>query len=107
MEINGRTYTWEDAWRRVTELEVAISRMPIDAPLRPHFEFLTGLLEVLSDDISEQDNLVEAAEKALTENLHSLGEECSGDLLTDIARLGELAHEAKRGDHSEVLAVQI
>jgi hypothetical protein len=43
MEINGRNYG--DPLARVKEIEVAVSRLPMDAPLKEHFEFLLGVID--------------------------------------------------------------
>lgn len=43
MEINGRNY-W-DPMAQVREIELAVSRLPIDAPLKEHFEFLLGVID--------------------------------------------------------------
>ncbi len=43
MEINGRNY-W-DPMVQVKEIEVAVNRLPLNAALRPHFEFLLGVID--------------------------------------------------------------
>lgn len=43
MEINGRNY-W-DPLARVKEIDVAVSRLPMNAPLKEHFEFLLGVID--------------------------------------------------------------
>jgi hypothetical protein len=43
MDINGRNYS--DPLARVKEIEIAVARLPMDAPLKEHFEFLLGVID--------------------------------------------------------------
>jgi hypothetical protein len=43
MQINGRNYC--DPLARVKEIEIAVARLPMDAPLKEHFEFLIGVID--------------------------------------------------------------
>jgi hypothetical protein len=62
MMINGRFY--HDPEIQCHELALAVNRLPIDAPIRAHFEFLFGYIDALFIEIDEAetsaDELVEA-----------------------------------------------
>jgi hypothetical protein len=62
MEINGKHY--HDPAIQLREIELAVSRLPIDSTLRPHFEFLIGYIAAQNDELrSLEDMTVKAIEE--------------------------------------------
>lgn len=75
MEINGRNY--HDPEIQLREIKLAVSRLPAESSLRPHFDFLIGLLDVQSEEL---DGIQTTVENALEEFKCGEGDSRAADL---------------------------
>jgi hypothetical protein len=119
MEINGKFY--HDPAIQLKEIDIAVSRLPSDSPLRPYFEFLIGYVNALNDEmdldgdtreeLNTANNMIEAAEAAIDGALDELGVEGGSDFENGLARLIDFAmkkaEQRDAGDLKELLAVQV
>jgi hypothetical protein len=103
MIINGCFYSGERINQTLSDLKLAVSRLPADAPLRPHFDFLLGLLDAIEVEAEEQedsahklnvalDDLSEAR-SATQKALEGLGEIAPDDFDEALIKLIELAQK--------------
>lgn len=51
MMVNGRHLSDEEVTRRVSDINIAVQRMPIDDPFRVYLEFLIGVIAAQDDDL--------------------------------------------------------
>lgn len=103
MEINGKHY--HDPRIQLKELKLAVDRSPFDEPLRPHFDFLFGYIDVLQerDDQSEADRekvdhldaAMDEAKESIDSALRELGEDAPDDFTKALESLIEYAKSAE------------
>jgi|ERR1051326_1800661 hypothetical protein len=115
MEINGKYYHDPDIQLR--ELKIAVDRLPFDAALRPHFDFLFGYIAALQDEIIEHERLGErlndsqtrlgVAHLAVENAVQTLGEDAGDNFEDAVTKLIELAQKKAEPVERELMAVRL
>jgi hypothetical protein len=77
MTLGGHHYEDGEARRRIIQIRTAVARLPLEAPLRPYFEFLLDYIDELDGELDEA-----SADQSLLEKLQTVGDRSNyGELL--------------------------